>query len=68
MWKEVQNNIGKFQNYFGGNNFIVIDNNDAGEDIFNEVWKKIMKEVKKPVENYVAKEWIKKELEAKKRT
>lgn len=27
MWKEVQNNIGKFQQYFGGENFIIIDNN-----------------------------------------
>ena len=34
MWNAVQQNIGKFQRLFGGKNFIVVDNNDAGEDIF----------------------------------
>ena len=30
MWNAVQQNIGKFQRLFGGKNFIVVDNNDAG--------------------------------------
>ena len=29
-WKTVQSNIGKFSNFFKGN-FIIVDNNDAGE-------------------------------------
>ena len=32
-WNDVQKNIGKFNNYFQGN-FIIIDNNDVGEDVF----------------------------------
>lgn len=31
MWFAVQNNIGKFQKYFGSENFIVIDNNEYFE-------------------------------------
>ena len=68
MWNEVQNNIGKFQRLFGGTNFIVVDNNDAGEDIFSKVWKRCMLLVKKKVTNRIAKSWIAKQLAAKDRT
>jgi len=67
MWKGVQNNIGKFQNYFGGTNFIVVDNNDVTEDMFSKVWKYVMKEVKKEPKNHIAKEWIDNELEKKRK-
>lgn len=66
FWQKVQSNIGKFQNYFGTSNFIVVDNNDAGEDVFVKVMKRIKKLINKPVENYKAKQWIDKELEFKK--
>jgi len=68
MWKGVQNNIGKFQSYFGGGNFIVVDNNDATEDIFHKVWKYVMKETKKEPKNHIAKEWIENELSNKRRS
>ena len=68
MWKGVQNNIGKFQSYFGGSNFIVVDNNDATEDIFHKVWKYVMKETKKEPKNHIAKEWIENELSNKRRS
>jgi len=68
MWKGVQNNIGKFQSYFGGSNFIVVDNNDATEDVFNKVWKYVMKETKKEPKNHIAKEWIENELSNKRRS
>ena len=61
MWNEVQNNIGKFQRLFGGPNFIVVDNNDAGEDVFAKVWKRCMLLVRKKVTNRIAKAWIAKE-------
>jgi len=64
-WNQVQQNIGKFQNLFGRSNFIVIDNNDAGDDIFKKAWKKVLKLVKKPVTNHIAKGWIEAELEKK---
>jgi len=65
---QVQQNIGKFQSLFGGNSFIVVDNNDAHEDVFKKVWKQVTKMVKRPITNHVAKAWITAELEAKKRT
>ena len=41
-WNDVQKNIGKFNNYFQGN-FIIIDNNDAKEDVFTAVFKRVKK-------------------------
>jgi|TARA_B100000085_G_scaffold275839_1_gene294212 predicted kinase len=67
MWKGVQKNIGKFQSLFGSNGMIIVDNNDAGEDVFNKVWKRCMMLVKKKVTNHIAKSWISKELAKKKR-
>ena len=67
MWKEVQTNIGQFQRLFGNTNFVIVDNNDAGEDIFNKVWKRCMVLVRKKVSNHIAKRWIKQELSKKKR-
>ena len=65
MWNAVQQNIGKFQRLFGGKNFIVVDNNDAGEDIFEKVWKRCMVLVRKKVGNRIAKSWIAKQLAMK---
>jgi shikimate kinase len=67
MWNEVQSNIGKFQRLFGGSNMIIVDNNDAGEDVFAKVWKRCMLLVKKKVTNHLAKKWINQELKKKKR-
>jgi dephospho-CoA kinase len=67
MWRQVQNNIGKFQNYFGRTNFILVDNNSAGEDIFQKIWKQVNSLVTEPVKNPVGKQWVKSELEKKKR-
>jgi shikimate kinase len=67
MWKAVQQNIGKFQRLFGNANMIIVDNNDAGEDIFQKVWKRCMMLVKKKVTNHIAKRWISQQLAAKKR-
>ncbi len=67
MWNEVQANIGKFQRLFGGSNMIIVDNNDAGEDVFVKVWKRCMLLVKKKVTNHLAKKWINQELKKKKR-
>jgi cytidylate kinase len=68
-WSAVQNNMGKFQSLFGSNNFKIIDNNEYSSDdpIFNTAWKEVMKFSKKPVSNHIAKQWIKDELESRKR-
>jgi len=67
MWNGVQQNIGKFQRLFGNSNMIIVDNNDAGEDVFAKVWKRCMLLVKKKVTNHLAKRWINNELNKKKR-
>jgi dephospho-CoA kinase len=67
MWNGVQQNIGKFQRLFGASSMIIVDNNDAGEDVFNKVWKRIAMLVKKKVTNHIAKNWISQELAKKKR-
>jgi len=65
-WKDVQANIGKFNNIFR-QGFIVVDNNDAGEDIFIDVYKRIRGLLRKKVQNTRAKNWIAMELAKKKR-
>jgi len=67
-WEGVQNNIGKFQRLFGMNNFIVVDNNNANENIIRSVYKQVLKHSKAKMQNYIAKVWIRKELEKKRRT
>ena len=67
MWLSVQQNIGKFQSYFRPSNFIVVDNNNAGEDVFNKVSKRIRGLVKKKVTNPVAIQWIAMQMQSKRR-
>jgi predicted kinase len=66
-WQTVQNNIGKFQNLFGRSNMIVVDNNDAKENELLNVYKEVRRLINVPVRNYVAKKWIERELQLKKR-
>ena len=65
-WKDVQANIGAFNNMFR-QGFIVVDNNDAGEDVFQTVWKRIQGLLRKKVTNSRAQNWIASELAKKKR-
>ena len=67
MWLAVHQNIGKFQAYFRPSNFIVVDNNKAGEDIFNKVSKRIRKLVGKKVTNPIAQQWIAFQMQARRR-
>ena len=70
-WNGVQSNMGRFQRLFGMSNFIVVDNNKSDLELttltMNRVSKIVRKFIKSPVSNYRAKEWMKKELEARKR-
>ena len=65
-WKDVQANIGAFSNMFR-QGFIVVDNNDAGEDVFKEVWKRVKGLLRKKVTNTRAKNWMAMELAKKQR-
>jgi len=63
--KEVQSNIGRLQNIFGTNNFIIIDNNKKKEDVNPKVYKAVRKLVNRDPQSKVAKDWIKRELAKK---
>lgn len=60
-WKDVQSNIGKFSQYFRAN-FVVVDNNNATEDVFVQVFKQIKGLLKKKVRNPAAHQWISMEM------
>ena len=60
-WNAVQRNIGKFSQYFR-QNFVVVDNNDADEDVMTPVFKQIQGLLKKPVKSPIAKQWVKQEM------
>ena len=65
-WNNVQKNIGKFSQLFR-RNFIVVDNNNAGEDVFAKVYKQVMNLAKGKVQNSIGRQWIANELEKKRR-
>ena len=76
IWTDVQKNMGRFQGLFGVN-FKIIDNSDkrvakrdpqAGVIIFpKQFYTTINKFIKSPVKSGLAKRWIKRQLELKKK-
>ena len=66
MWNAVQRNIGKFSNFFKGN-FIIIDNNNKDEDMMQQVFKRVRALATRKVKNQRGLQWIRGELEKKKR-
>jgi len=69
MWRAVQENIGKFQKYFGARNMIIVDNNAADEKYLTDVYKQVKKLIKKnpfPERNSpqsrIARQWISQQL------
>ena len=60
-WNEVQSNIGSFSQHFR-ENFIGVDNNDAGEDVFVKVFKQIQGLLRKKVTSPLAKQWVMKQM------
>ena len=67
FWLDVQQNIGKFQSYFRPSNFIVVDNNNAGDDVFKKVSKRIRGLVKKKVTNPIAIQWIAMQMQSRRK-
>ena len=65
-WNDVQKNLGKFSQFFR-QGLVIVDNNDAGDDVFDLVSKQIRGLVKKKVKNGRAMQWIRNELDKKKR-
>ena len=65
-WNAVQQNLGKFSQFFK-QGLVIVDNNDAGDDVFNLVSKQIRGLVRKKVNNGRALQWIRNELDKKRR-
>ena len=66
LWNDVQKNIGKFSQLFR-RNFIVVDNNMAGEDVFAQVFKQVMSLAKAKVQNPMGQKWIANAIAMKRR-
>ena len=70
-WNGVQSNIGQFQRIFSPNKMLIIDNNRSEKELVTQTLgqaaKFIRSQLRTKPDNYIAKQWIAKELEAKKR-
>lgn len=68
-WQSVQNNIGKFQNFFGMENFIVVDNSKSEQELVTMTMNKVNNVVRRflntPIKSYIAKRWMARERIAK---
>jgi tRNA uridine 5-carbamoylmethylation protein Kti12 len=64
-WQAVNNNMGKFQSLFGSSNMLVVDNSEKKD--FADVVKANAREfITRPIQNHLAKKWIKKEIQMRK--
>jgi predicted kinase len=59
MWNEVQQNIGKYQNLFGIENMIIVDNSVLDTNILSKIEKEVIKRINQPVQNPEGKWWLK---------
>jgi len=68
-WNKVQQNIGSFQSTFKPMNMLVVDNNRSEKELVTNTVatasKYIRRQISRNQDNYIAKQWIAKELEAK---
>ena len=65
--KQIQKNMGRLQRIFGARNFVVVDNNEAREDVNPMVHKRIRGMIGRAPTSYQAVKWIHRELEKRKR-
>ena len=66
LWKEVQANMGRYSQFFK-RNFVVVDNNDPDDDVFDDVFKQVRALLRIKVSNPRAKNWMAMELAKRKR-
>ena len=70
-WNGVQANIGQFQRIFSPNKMLILDNNRSEKELvsqtLNQAAKFIRSQLRTKPDNYIAKQWIAKEIQAKKR-
>jgi predicted kinase len=59
MWEAVQQNLGKFQELFGTDKMIIVDNSSYDNDeLLDQIEKEINKRLRKPVQNPIGKHWL----------
>jgi len=59
MWKQVQDNLGKFQKLFGADKMLIVDNSSYdNESILDQIEKAVMTRINKPVKNPIGKKWM----------
>jgi predicted kinase len=70
-WSKVQSNIGRFQNLFGMENMIIVDNSKDDKELTSIVMNKVDKNVRRLLRNkiksYTAKRWMASERKARRR-
>jgi len=61
IWSDVQQNLGGFQNLFGANNIVIVDNTVYGP-IPEEIQKAVNRFLARPIQNRIGRKWIEDEL------
>jgi len=60
MWREVQDNLGKFQKLFGADRMLIVDNSSyENTDLLDQIEKQINRHLNTPVQNPLGKRWLK---------
>lgn len=57
IWKDCQNNMGKFQSMFSGN-FRIVDNSKNGNNISTDIKKAVDSFIRQPLRNPIGKKWV----------
>ena len=65
MWKEVQDNLGKFQKLFGADRMLIVDNSESEGNVLGQIESQVSKHMSKPIMNPLGKIWIKEAIAAK---
>ena len=69
-WNTVQSNMGQYQRLFGAKNMFIIDNNRSEKELVTQTLSKCASIVRRTMNQphgYIAQQWIKRELDRKKR-
>ena len=69
-WNKVQSNMGQYQRLFGAKNMFIIDNNRSEKELVTQTLSKCASIVRRTMNQphgYIAQQWIKRELDRKKR-
>ena len=70
-WNGVQANIGQFQRIFSPNKMLILDNNRSEKGLVSQTLSQAAKFIRSQLrvrpDNYIAKQWIAKEIQAKRR-